>query len=105
MMLLASTIYRILGWIVLIVGSIAALVYFVVSIVAMIGAFAMGGVVQGFFAVATGLFVVAACAFYVAIMVITCWFVSEAIRWMLDLQENTSKSNFLLAQLVKRMSK
>jgi hypothetical protein len=105
MMLLASKIYKIMGWIVLVVGSLGVLVYFVITMLTVIGAFATAGALTGLLALATGLFTVTVASLYLAIMVISCWFVSEAIGWMMDLQENSSKSNFLLSQIAQRLSK
>jgi hypothetical protein len=104
MMLLASKIYKIMGWIVLVLGSLGVLVYFVMTMISLIPAF-QTSVLIGLLALATGLFIVTVASLYVAIMVISCWFVSEAIGWMMDLQENSSKSTFLLSQIAQRLSK
>jgi hypothetical protein len=104
MMLLASKIYKILGWIVLVIGTLSLATYLVITLVSLIPAFQMGWL-AGLTALAVGLFTVTIACLYLAIMVISCWFISEAIGWMLDLQENSSKTNTLLTQLIHRMTK
>ena len=104
MMLLASKIYKILGWIVMSVGGLGLLIYLGVSVVSAILAFQVN-VWSGFAALGLALATVTVIAFYMAIMVISCWFISEAIGWMLDLQENSNKTNQLLVQLIERLSK
>ncbi len=104
MMLLASKIYKILGWIVLVIGTFSLATYLVVSLFSLIPAFQLGWL-AGLTALAVGLFTVTVACLYLAIMVISCWFISEAIGWMLDLQENSSRTNTLLAQLIQRMTK
>jgi len=96
---LASKIYRVLGWVVIVVAGLGALGY-LINVIRV--ATALGGGTGLVVFLGTSLLFLAVGAVYAAISVITLWFAADAIKCILDIQNNTHRSNFYLQQLSEK---
>jgi predicted Zn finger-like uncharacterized protein len=102
-MLLASRIYRVLGWVMLIAGGFGVAIYLLVVVIGIIASLGRSGsFLAAILAAMASLAPAAIAVFYVAFMVIGCWFVSEAILWMIDMEDNTNRTSELLTRLCDR---
>jgi hypothetical protein len=97
---LAGKIFRILAWIVIavtVVGGVGGVVKVVRTAMAISD---MGGSMLS--TLGTGLFFVGTGVVYAAITAVTLWLAPDAIRCMLDIQNNTQRSNAYLQQLAEK---
>jgi phage FluMu protein Com len=98
---LTSRFYRALGWVLVFVGGIAAFFFSVIYVGGMILSTDEGQsellvpLALGFAALVGG-------AIYLAAMVITLWAAAEAIKCLLDIQDNSHRCSFYLQNFQKR---
>jgi phage FluMu protein Com len=100
-MTLTSKFYRGLGWLLIFVAGIAAFFYAVI----IVGGSVVSNQLQGAeLAIYLGLSLLGLLGgvVYVAALVITLWFAAEAIRCLMDIEENTHRCSFHLKNLNRR---
>jgi hypothetical protein len=98
---LASRIYRTLGWVMIGLGVLAAVIAIPVFILMVLSASQMGAIGM-LSAAGAGLVLILTGLLYLAITVITLWFAADAIRCLLDIQNNTHEASFWTQQLAAR---
>lgn len=98
---LASKIYRVLGWVVIVLAGLGGLGY-VIYLIGMLMAVSDAGATALLVVLGTSLLILAVGAVYAAITVITLWFAADAIKCVLDIQNNTHRSNHYLQQLADK---
>jgi len=98
---LTSKFYRLLGWLLIFVAGIGAFFFAVIFVGGSIVSSEMG---TAELAVYLGLSLLGLMggAVYVAAMVITLWFASEAIKCLLDIEDNSHRCSFYLQNLNRR---
>ena len=100
---LASKLYRIMGWVILVLGLLGVAVFGFSALAAGIGALSGGmPTAAALVTIFTALTGIGLGILYVGVMVISLWFLSEAIKWMIDLESNTNRTSQLLQQLAAR---
>jgi phage FluMu protein Com len=99
-MLLTSRFYRAIGWVLIFVGGIGA--FF--SGVILIGGPVMTGQLgeAGLVSIMLGLAGLVVGAIVIATWVITFWFAAEAIRCLIDIEDNSHRCAFYLQDLQRR---
>ena len=89
----ASKMYLIFGWIVIVFGGLGVASYLVMGITS---AVKYGGLVP----IAAAIAISVVMAIYAAITVVTLWFLSELIKAITDIEDNTHKTSHYLQQLL-----
>ena len=98
---LTSRFYRALGWILVFVGGIAAFFFSVIYVGGTIMS-ADQGPSELLVPLALGFAALVGGAIYLAAMVITLWAAAEAIKCLLDIQDNSHRCSFYLQNLQQR---
>ncbi len=101
-MLVASKMYYIFGWVMMALGILGVGGYLVTGLMGAVARFDRGEAGAGIAALLATFLTSAILAVYTAIVVITLWFMAEAIKAMMDVEDNTHKTNHLLQQLVAK---
>jgi hypothetical protein len=104
-MLVASKIYYVFGWIVIVLGILGVGGYLVAGLMSATAMLEADQGIAGIIALLIAFLTAAVLAVYVALTVITLWFVSEAIKAMMDIEDNTHKTTYLLQELVSQGQK
>ncbi len=100
-MLLASNIYRIFGWIAIVLGAFGCILY-LVSMIQMLKSLSKlsGSAAIGAFFLQIVFFLTG--VLYLGIVVVSLWFVAEAIKCVIDIQSNTQRTSQYLQELLER---
>jgi hypothetical protein len=98
---LTSKFYRLLGWLLIFAAGIAAFFYAVIVVGGSIVAEEMEGVQLAVY-LGLSLLGLLGGAICVAALVITLWFASEAIKCLVDIEDNSHRCSFFLQNLHRR---